>query len=312
MKRLVYGCFLLAALLSLFSCGQQKIRDTETPTRGNIKIAVDESYRLMAEAQLFTFQAIYTYAHIKAVYKPEADVIMDFMMDSVRTIIVGRKLTAAEEEQLKSKQIVARTTRVAKDALAFIVNTQNPDSSILYDQVKAIFEGKISKWTDLNPKSSLGDLKVVFDHNKSSNVRYIKEKFNLGNQFPAWCFAVESNTEVVKFVENNKSALGIIGVNWISDPDDSITHSFLKKVNVLEVGDATNADGTGAYYKPYQGYVADGTYPFIREVFVICREIFAGLGTGFASFVAGEKGQRIILKGGLVPATMPIRLVQLK
>jgi phosphate transport system substrate-binding protein len=43
-----------------------------------------------------------------------------------------------------------------------------------------------------------------------------------------------------------------------------------------------------------------------------CRESFSGLGSGFVSFVAGEKGQRIILKSGLVPATMPIRIIQTK
>jgi len=45
---------------------------------------------------------------------------------------------------------------------------------------------------------------------------------------------------------------------------------------------------------------------------MVSRESFSGLGSGFISFVAGEKGQRIILKSGLVPATMPIRLVKVK
>ena len=45
---------------------------------------------------------------------------------------------------------------------------------------------------------------------------------------------------------------------------------------------------------------------------MINRETFAGLGSGFISFVAGEKGQRIILKSGIVPAAMPIRLIQIK
>jgi phosphate transport system substrate-binding protein len=66
------------------------------------------------------------------------------------------------------------------------------------------------------------------------------------------------------------------------------------------------------FYKPFQGYIADGSYPLIRDVFVICRESTAGLGSGFASFVAGDVGQRIILKSGLVPATMPLRLVHVK
>jgi phosphate transport system substrate-binding protein len=50
----------------------------------------------------------------------------------------------------------------------------------------------------------------------------------------------------------------------------------------------------------------------VREVYTINRETFTGLGSGFIAFVAGEKGQRIILRAGMVPATMPVRLIQVK
>jgi phosphate transport system substrate-binding protein len=47
-------------------------------------------------------------------------------------------------------------------------------------------------------------------------------------------------------------------------------------------------------------------------VYVISREARSGLGTGFASFVAGNAGQLIFLKGGLLPATVPIRSVRVR
>jgi phosphate transport system substrate-binding protein len=34
---------------------------------------------------------------------------------------------------------------------------------------------------------------------------------------------------------------------------------------------------------------------------------FSGLGMGFASFIAGDIGQRIILKSGLMPIRLPSR-----
>lgn len=305
------GLFMIVT--AMLSCSGNKSKQIpESPTRGSIKISVDQSYQLMTEAQIDVFQSVYTYAHITAMYKPQAECISDLMNDSVRFIIVNKVLTPEQINQLKANQIIARTTKVAYDALAFIVNPENPDSTLLYEQIKGIFKGNIKTWKQLNPKSKLGDLQIVFDNKKSSTVTYINDTFALGGNFPANCSAVNTNEEVISFVTRNKSALGIIGMNWISDPDDSITHNFLKKVKVMSIGDQTNADGTGAYYKPYQAYIAQGTYPFIRKVYVICRESFAGLGTGFASFIAGEKGQLIILKGGLVPATMPIRLVEIK
>ena len=53
-----------------------------------------------------------------------------FLADSVRLMITSRKLTQNEEAYLKEKLIIPRTTQIAWDALAFIVNKSNPDSWI--------------------------------------------------------------------------------------------------------------------------------------------------------------------------------------
>ena len=279
----------------------------EAPTRGNIKISVDESFQLLLDTQLYTFQSQYVNAHITPGYKPEVDVLADFMNDSVRTIVLTRDLTKEEKEYLLSQKFVVRTTKVAHDALALIVNPANPDTVIRDSQFADIFRGKITSWNQINPKSPDKPINVVFDNNKSGNVRYFREKFNLTGNFPSNCFAVDNNKEVINYVKNNPSALGIISVNWISDTQDSISEKFLESVRVVEVGtDVLD------YCKPFQGYIAEESYPFCRDVYMISRETFSGLGTGFASFVAGDQGQRIILKSGLVPATMPIRLIEIK
>jgi phosphate transport system substrate-binding protein len=278
----------------------------ETPTRGNIKMSIDESFQLLFETQVYTFESLYPNAKIVVSYKPEVDVIADFMKDSVRTIAVTRKLTKEENDYLITEKFVARTTKVAHDALALIVNKANPDTLILDIQFADIFRGKITSWRQINPKSPEKPITIVFDNNKSGNVRYFREKFNLKGNFPSNCFAVNTNEDVINYVKNNPSALGIISVNWISDTQDSVSEKFLESVKIVEVGtDPMN------YCKPYQGYIAEGSYPFCRDLYIISRETFSGLGTGFASFVAGDQGQRIILKSGLVPATMPIRLIQI-
>jgi phosphate transport system substrate-binding protein len=235
------------------------------------------------------------------------EVLADFMNDSVRNIVLTRDLTKDEKDYLLAKKFIVRTTKVAHDALALIVNKGNPDSLIMDSQFADIFRGKISTWKQINAGAPDKTINIVFDNNKSGNVRYFREKFNITGNFPSNCFAVNSNKEVINYVKNNPSALGIISVNWISDTQDSISEKFLESVRVVEVGT------TGSNYsKPYQGYIAEESYPFCRSIYMISRETFSGLGTGFASFVAGDQGQRIILKSGLVPATMPIRLIQIK
>lgn len=295
----------IAATVISCSQGDGKTYD-ETPTRGKIKISVDESFQQLMDAEIYAFQSTYKYAKVNVEYKPENDILSDFFNDSVRLIVSTRKLTQAEEDGLRSNSIVVRTTKIAYDGLAFIVNKENSDTIFKFETIKDIFSGKISKWSQINEKSKLQDLKMVFDNNKSGNVRYIMERFELPATFPSYCYAVNSNPDVISFVEKNKNAIGIISVNWISDKADSTTIKFMNRVNVAAIG-STTSDKT--YMQPCQGFIAEKSYPFTREVYMISRETFSGLGSGFIAYVAGDIGQRIVLRSGLIPATMPIRLI---
>jgi phosphate transport system substrate-binding protein len=306
------GFQIIWLIVFLYSCHMTPKKFTdETPTRGNIKIAVDDSYQLLTDAELYTFCSIYKYAQVNPLYLPGDSVLKLFLDDSVKVIVTSRKLTENEEAYLNGKSIIPRTTKIAQDALAFIVNKSNPDTLIRYNSIKDIFTGKISKWQQINPQSKLGDIKVVFDNPASNNVLAIKDKFGITGSLPTNCLSANKNSEVVSFIENHPDAVGIISVNWISDPRDSISHSYLSKIKVVAISPESNSNGND-FYTPHPAYIANKSYPFIRDVYTINRETFAGLGTGFTSFVAGDSGQRIILKMGMLPAALPIRLVEIK
>jgi phosphate transport system substrate-binding protein len=302
---------LIGLLLMLVSCtgGNKKVLD-ETPTRGNIRISVDESFQPLIDTEVFTFTHLYDNARIKPEYKPEFDVINDFMNDSVKVIVTSQKLSDYQVQYLRDTQIIARTSTFAYDALALVTNKTNKDTLISYNTIKDIFLGKIVKWNDINPKSKLGDIRVIFDNTGSGNIRYFKELFEIKDSLSNNFFAVNNNAEVINFVSRNPDALGIVSVNWISDKDDSLSMSFIKKINVVAVSQQYVNDGY--YYRPQPGSIYDKSYPFVREIYLISRETFAGLGSGFINWACAEQGQRIVLKSGLVPATMPIRLVQIK
>ena len=65
-------------------------------------------------------------------------------------------------------------------------------------------------------------------------------------------------------------------------------------------------------YLPLPAYLALGDYPLTRNVYAVLTDYSGTLLAGYYHFMAGDKGQRIILKAGLVPATRPIRLIQVK
>jgi len=297
--------------LTIASC---KPRSTaalkETPTSGDIVIGADESFRLIVDAEVDTFTALYPYAQITPIYKPENELVAYFLNDSVRTIVSSWTPSDEQRKLLLDVQTVVRTTVVAYDALALVMNRKNVDSLLTYDNVRDIFNGKITDWNQINPKSRLGQINIVFDNIHSGNIRYFREKFDLPEKLGPNFYAVKSNPEVIDYVASSPAALGIVSVNWISDYEDPTSMSLQGKIKVAAISLPYLDPNT--FYMPVQGSIYDKTYPFVREVVMNTRESFTGLGSGFVSFVAGEKGQRIILKSGLVPATMPIRIIQVK
>lgn len=296
--------------LVLYSCkGRTAVLD-ETPTRGNIRIIADESFQPLIDTEVFTFTQLYTNAKVKPLYKPEFDVINDFMNDSVKVIVSSKRLNDDQIQYLRDSLIIARTIAFAWDALALVTNKDNHDTLINYNDVRDIFLGVKSKWKDLDTKSKLGDIRVIFDNTKSGNIRYFKELFEIAGSLPENFFAVNSNLEVIDFVTRNPDALGIVSKNWISDKDDPQSRRYIKKVNVAGISKQYINDGS--YYRPDQGFIVTKDYPFVREIYLISRETFSGLGSGFIQWVTSQQGQTIVLKSGLAPATMPIRLVQIK
>jgi len=298
------------SLISLYSCQGGTTRLDESPTRGDIRIIADESFQPLIDAEVATFTSLYINAKIKPLYKPEYDVINDFMNDSVKVIVTSKKLTDDQIQYLRDSLIIPRTTAFAWDALALVTNKENNDTLINYEDIRNIFLGNVTSWQELDQGSKLGDIRVIFDNTKSGNIRYFKDLFEIENTLPDNFYAVNNNPEVIDFVSKNKDALGIVSVNWISDRDDSLSMSFIKKVNIVALSERLSNDRT--YYRPDQGSIYLKSYPFVREIYFISRETFHGLGAGLIQWATAEQGQRIVLKSGLVPATMPIRLVQIK
>jgi phosphate transport system substrate-binding protein len=303
---------LLSVTLLLFiSCGTDfKKPYSDTPTSGIVSISSDETLQPLIDSEKDTFMGLYQYAKLNITHTSEANCFANLINDSAKVIIVSRKLNDKENNYFKSRNLIPVTTKIALDAIAIIVNKKNNDSLLTVKQLTSILSGQTSNWNQIYPTSTLGKISVVFDNNGSSNVRYLQDKLLEGKPLSSNCFASQSNPAVVKYVEENENAIGIIGVSWISDWDDKNSKGFLSKIKVMDLTTADNPIYPDDYYKPYQAYIALSQYPLIREVYMINREGRAGLGTGFVSFVAGDAGQRIIRMAGLLPATMPVRLIK--
>lgn len=298
LKLAIFGFFLL---LTLQACKQKKA-DTYTDgwVLGSLKFAADESFAPIVDQEAYVFKALHPKADPQITYRPETDVLRLLLNDSVRVAILSRGLDTDEIKVLKTRNLSPVTQRFAIDAIALIVNKVSNDTTITVAQLKKMLNGQ-----------AVSAMNIVFDNPNSSLVRYLKEfagvkDFKLKN-----IFALKSNKEVIKYVSTHPDALGITGFSWLDDPDPDYAVA-VNNVKVVAVKDEANAKYATQYFQPSQSTLALNQYPLSRSLFMVNCTDRMGLGTGFAMFMNSERGQRIILKSGLLPDSIPPREIVLK
>lgn len=312
---------LAAGWLALASCQSNSSPGaTDTPTSGTVAVAVDETFAPILQAQADTFGKLYPDAHVKLQFEPEENVLVDFINGKVKVAVVSRELNAEEKAAFAKQTTYPQTTRIGIDGLAIVLHPSNPDSLLTVDQLRAIFTGQSKAWSQVSGQKKLGDINVVFDANRSSTARYVRDSLTHGAALTPRVFAASSNPALLNYVASHPNAIGVVGVNWISDHDDPAAMKFFRKVRVAGITARPNPKPDD-YIQPYQVNLAQKTpaqlaeypelqnYPLRRNLYIINREARTGLGTGFASFVAGKNGQLIFQKSGLLPALMQARVV---
>lgn len=281
-----------ALLLSLvfLSCTDTK----QTETTGSTRLVADESLFPIIDDQLIVFENIYKNAKIAAEYKHEKAVINDLLTDSTKIAVIARKLTPAELKVVEKREVKVRVNRFAVDAITLVSNENSGDTVITVQEIIDIMKGAASK------------RQLVFDNPNSSVVRYLMELAGITALPAKGIYALNSNAEVIKYVHNNLGSIGVIGFNWIKQPTKEL-EPMVAELNVMGVKGLPGKSGSDKFYKPSQDNLALEKYPLSRNLYIINSQGGGGLGLGFAAFLAGEVGQRVILKSGLLPDSMPPR-----
>lgn len=300
-------------MLALLSACQGKPKDsrTDTYTSGVIAIAADESFRPIVQEEIDVFEGLTPLAGIVPRYVTEVEAVNLLLKDSLRLAITSRRLTPEEMNSFNSRKFFPQEIKIAIDGLALITNPNNPDSLITVNELRSILTGETKRWKELYPSSRLGDIRLVFDNKNSSTVRFAADSICKGAPLSSDLKALKTNREVIDYVAQTPDAIGIIGVNWLSDRNDSTGLSFSCEVRLMSVSAAAEATPQNSF-KPYQAYLYYGDYPLTRSIYALLNDPRSALPWGFASFLASDRGQRIILKSGLVPATQPVRVVNVK
>lgn len=295
-----YSLFVLYALASVpfFSACKDAKNKSETKSaqqdiiRGKLRVVVDESVLPIMSDQVTVFESSYTNSEIELVSLPEIKAINYLLKDSANTAVLTRKLSTQEEAYFLSRQITPRIYQFATDALVFIKNNAQPDTSLHLQSVKDLLSGK----------NSFEHGKLVLDNANGANLRLLKEHFKLDSVSSAGLAAVKTSEEVLRYISENPAAVGVVSLTWILQAGKK-NAQYLDKIRTLSIQNEQD----GKFYKANQTTIALNKYPLLHPLYFLNYQASQGLGVGFSAFVTGERGQRMILKAGILPQTIPGR-----
>lgn len=310
------------SLLAAFSgCGKKASMQPDPMA----KVACDESFENILEQEINVYEYIYPKEDVLAYYLPENACIDSIMaMQGVKCAVTTRPLTEKEVSFLRSNKKIVNQKKIAVDALAIIVNPENPVEILSKKEIAEILSGEVSRWDQVEP-CKLGEIDVIFDHQGSSTVKFMRDSILNGKAFGPNVSAVKTNPDVFKAVAENKNAMGVIGVSWVSSDMQGREKSVDELAQAVEKSDTTQLDFNSevkvlkirgndvvAAYKPYQAYIFDGSYPLYRSVYMISTAHGGTITHRFFSFVTGFQGQKLIQMTGILPATVRPRMVALE
>ncbi|MBC7889601.1 MAG: substrate-binding domain-containing protein [Ferruginibacter sp.] len=297
--------FLFILCVGLIGCKSKKLQAvvTDTLTTGTIHISVDESFKPVIDEQIKVFEDAYPGAKIIADYKPEADCLKDILRDSLtRMVIVTRGLTRKEEHYFKdSLNYYPRWDELATDAIAIIVNSNSNDTIFTLERLQQQLSGKRGKKDQ-----------IIFDGlNATSTVRFALDSILKGKKFDTGVVrAVSSSQAVLDYVAANENAIGLVGISWIGNPEDTGQVKMLNKVKMVYVKCDKCIDSP--YVKPNQLNIMTRRYPLVRGLFYILKENYSGLGSGFMNFLQYERGQLIFRRAYLGSSKMGFAIRNVK
>lgn len=310
---------ILTITLLICSCVRQP---KSTSSSGLATVVCDESFENILNQEVEMFEYNYPKASIIPYYVDEKSAIDSLLELKTQLIVVPTMLDNGQKAYLKTKDRNVFQQRLAVDAIALIVNKYNTIEELSISELREILTGKCARWDEIEP-SKLKDIHVIFDHQGSSSVRYMRDSIMNGEPFGGTVYAQNNNKEVFDVVSKNKNAIGIIGVSWVTadmkgremsvaehskllQKNDTTALEFNDNVKVLKI----RRDDCPIGYQPYQAYIFSGEYPLYRSIYAVSIAPRGSLPHGFLTFMTGYVGQKIIQNTGVLPAAIQPRIVQ--
>ncbi|MDR2122716.1 MAG: substrate-binding domain-containing protein [Flavobacteriaceae bacterium] len=260
--------------------------------KGNLTIAIDPSFLNLGTALTEVFHS--SYPEAKITFKPEVEdlAIADVVNGNIPMAITSRDLTKEEAKILFNKTRIKHIpVQIACDAAIFVTARESSVHEVSVSEMR----------TEILAPNSI----FVFDGGNSSNFNTVMKKLNLPVTKEQKIKALSDAEEVIAFISKNKSHIGVIGMDVLSDEDDPKVKELTTKIKILPVVN----DGEIAI-EPSIPNLRKGKYPFTKRVYLLNAEGGFKIGSSFARFCGSQRGQLIVTKAGLQPYYLYKRRVE--
>jgi phosphate transport system substrate-binding protein len=167
---------------------------------------------------------------------------------------------------------------IAYDGIAVIVHKQNPLTNLTVEQIRRIFQGKITDWAALG----LAPHPIhIITREEGSGTRNAFEELVMGKDAEITPIALvqDSNGSVREIVANDPYALGYISMGLVD-----------LRVKALAVDGVT----------PTREHVKDRSYKLVRRFLLVARDLRPGVCHSFVNFILSAQGQSLLEAEGLV------------
>lgn len=197
----------------------------------------------------------------------------------------SRKMKDEEIDEARSKGIEPQEFEIAFDAIAIIINPQNPVKSLRQAQLKDIFAGKIKNWKEVGGKD--GPIIPVSRESNSGTYVYFKEHILENLEYSPDARLMPTSKALVEEVAKIPGAISYVGMAYAKN-------GSVKRVPVAK-------DSRGQAYEPSEENVLKGVYPIARPLQVYTNGEPAGVIKEFVDFMLSAGGQKIVEQTGYTP-----------
>ena len=282
-----------AAGLVMGGCGGAK-EGAESPTGGTLSLIAAESIAPIVEKEALEFQRLYAKAVITSSTTTTREALALFGNREARMVVISRGLTVDEKKSLDVPGFEYGIFALAKVGIAVVVNKENPVERLNLEQLRGIYTGRIASWEEVGGMG--GRITPISLSRNSGPAEVFVQALGLDAGLAPDIRVVASSRDLPAAVAADPAAIGFVGMNWLSDQVKAV---------------ALAGDGSGDFIAVHQASVYNGSYPLVETAYALTTAGSYTLASGFISFMASAPGQKLFLDSGLVPVTMPVKLIRL-